>query len=219
MNSIARRTLERAQFFLEQAKTSESGNRRAFEHFLEAAIVFGRSVTFHLQKEFNTCTGFKEWYEQKQEQMESDPLFKFFKEKRNYILKEGPVPVQKTITIGVTESFNLSLSVEARVKRAKPWYKRSPKIWWEDTKAAIVWPLQRWRYERRLARKRKQHQQPTRSEIQERLHFEEQEWRNRAATDVLQEYLHKLECLVEEAESRFGGAESSESYYTEKSCA
>ena len=203
MNGIARRTLERAQFFLERAELSGSGDRKAFEHSLEAAIVFGRSVTFHLQKEFNARTGFKEWYAQKQEQMTSDPLFEFFKERRNYILKEGPVPVQKTITVVVTESITLSDFVEARVKRAKPWYRRSPKIWWEDIKAAIVGPLRRWQFERQLSRKRKQRQRPTRSEIQERLHFEEPEWRNRAATDVLQEYLLKLECLVGEAESRF----------------
>lgn len=209
MNSIARRTLERAQFFLERAELSGSDDRRALEHFLEAAIVFGRSVTFHLQKEFNARTGFKEWYAQRQEQMASDPLFKFFKERRNYILKEGPVPIQKAITVVVTESITLLSFVEARVKRAKPWYRRSSKIWWEDIREAIVRPLRRWQYERQLARKRKQHHQPTRSEIQERLHFEEPEWRDRAATDVLREYLLKLERLVGEAESRFAKVEGS----------
>lgn len=206
--SIARRTVERATFFLERAELCGTDDRKAFEHFLEAAIVFGRSVTFHLQKEFGHLAGFESWYGEKQAQMASDPVFGFFKDKRNYILKEGPIPVPKTAAVAVTGTITFSSFVEARVTRAKPWYRRRPKIWLEDVRTAIVRPVRRWQYERRLAKKRKQHQQPTPTEVHERLHFEEPEWRDRAATDVLREYLLKLERLVAEAESRFGESEN-----------
>ncbi len=208
-NSIAMRTLERAQFFLEQAESSGLSDRLSFEHFLEAAIVFGRSVTFHLQKEFSVRTGFDEWYAEKQTQMKSDQLFIFFKEKRNYILKEGPVPVPKTKTIAITDSITTSDFVQVRVKRAKPWCRRSPKSWLKDIRAAIARPLRRWCCERQQARRRKQYQRLTHAEIQEQLHFEEPEWQDRAATDVLREYLLMLECLVGDAESRFVKAEDS----------
>ena len=60
--SIARRTLRKARFFAGQAEQSKTGQREAFETYLEAAIVFGRSVTYHIQKEFKHENGFDDWY-------------------------------------------------------------------------------------------------------------------------------------------------------------
>ena len=201
--SIARRTLETARFFLDQAESVGPGDRRALEHFLEAAIVFGRSVTFHLQRQFAGRAGFKEWYTQKQTEMANDPLLKFFKDKRNYILKEGPITIQKTVAIAITETIAVSAFVEARVIRGNPWFRRSPGIWLEDSRAAIGRLASRWRQKRQLARRRKQSQRATPTRAQERLHFEEPEWRERGATELLREYFAKLERLVENAEARF----------------
>lgn len=202
-DSIARRTLERARFFLERAESSEQRDRRALEYYLEAAIVFGRSVTFHLQKEFRHRTGFETWYAEKRSQMAGDPLFEFFKDKRNYVLKEGPIPVRKTVAVEITASIALSGFVEARVRRAKPWYRRSRKLWWEDIRAAIVRPLRRWCYQRQLSKKRRHSQEPVHAQVQERLHFEEPEWQDQAACDMLREYLLKLENVIREAELHF----------------
>ena len=50
----------------------------AFKNNLEAAIVFGRTVTFHLQAEFSHIQGFGPWYSEQRNFMEQDPLFTFF---------------------------------------------------------------------------------------------------------------------------------------------
>jgi hypothetical protein len=48
--------LDKARFFLAQAEKAEaaahSGDRLPFVTNIEAAIIYGRSVTFHLQKNF-----------------------------------------------------------------------------------------------------------------------------------------------------------------------
>ena len=41
-----------ARFFAAQAVAVSPQKRDEFGHFIEAAIVFGRSATFHLQKEY-----------------------------------------------------------------------------------------------------------------------------------------------------------------------
>ena len=201
--SIAAQTLGRANFFLDYAEAYAPSDRRAFEHFLEAAIVYGRSVTFHLQKEFSKYSGFDDWYREKQEEMGKDPLFRFFLDKRNYILKEGPVSIQKTIAVTISETIVVSDFVEVQVIRGKPWYKRGPKILLEDLRAPLLQKYRRWKYERELARRRKIRNAQQQTEVSEILHFEEPEWRSRPATDLGREYLRKLTAVVNEAEMRF----------------
>jgi hypothetical protein len=201
--SIAAQTLGRANFFLDYAESYAPSDRRGFEHFLEAAIVYGRSVTFHLQKEFSKYSGFDDWYREKREEMEKDPLFRFFLEKRNYILKEGPVSIQKTIAITISETITASSFVEVQVIRGKPWYKRGPKILLDDLRTPLLQKYRKWKYERELARRRKIPNAHEQTEVSEILHFEETEWRNRPATDLVREYLQKLTAVIDEAEMRF----------------
>ena len=89
--SDTREVLEKAIFFLELARHSARQERKHFERFVEAAIVFGRSVTFHLQKEFAQHPDFSSWYAGQQELLRNDDLCRFFVERRNFILKEGPL--------------------------------------------------------------------------------------------------------------------------------
>lgn len=63
--SIARETLEAARLFAKQADAA-GNDIMGFRHNLEAAIVFGRSVTFHIQKEFTRHAGFDKWYSEQQ---------------------------------------------------------------------------------------------------------------------------------------------------------
>lgn len=180
-----------------------TSDRTAFEHFLEASIVFGRSVTFALQKEFSGVPDFKLWYAQKQAEMASDSLFKFLLEKRNYILKEGPIAVPKTTSISIADTVILSDYVEAHVTRGKPWYRRSPKVLLQDVLTPIRGIMNRHRQKSRESRLRKRLEIHSESKTEERLHFEDEQWCDRAATDVISEYLHKLEKIVKEAENRF----------------
>lgn len=201
--SIAAQTLGRANFFLDCAQANITSDRRAFEHFLEAAIVYGRSVTFHLQKEFSKYSGFDDWYREKQEEMGKDPLFRFFLGKRNYILKEGPVSIQKTIAVTISETVVASDFVEVKVIRGKPWYKRGPKILLEDLRAPLLQKYRKWKYERELSQRRKIRNLQQQTEVSEILHFEEPEWRSRPAMDLVREYLQKLTTVIDEAERRF----------------
>jgi hypothetical protein len=199
--SIAAKTLEKASFFLDQAETCPDLD--AFGHFLEAAIVYGRSVTFHLQKEFKNCSGFDVWYSEKQEQMTKDPLFSFLLKKRNYSLKEGPVSIQKTIAITITETVSVSDFVEVYITRGKPWYRRGLRILFEDLYSPLFQKFRKWRYERELCRQRKVRNKPQEAEVREIRHFEEPEWRTRPATDLVREYLQSLAALVKEGEALF----------------
>lgn len=201
--SVASQTLGRANFFLDHAEKYAFVDRQAFGYFLEAAIVYGRSVTFHLQKEFSGHSLFDDWYRQKQEEMRKDPLFQFFLEKRNFILKEGPVPVTKTIAVNISATVPISSFLEMRVIRGRPWYKRGLKTLSEDLRVPLLKKYQRWKYERELSRQRYKRNEQKHSEVREILHFEEPEWRNRPAMDLVREYLQKLATVVNDAEMRF----------------
>lgn len=88
-HSVARNTLGKARFFLNQAELCETSDREAFEAYLAAAIVFARSITFHIQKEYRHQPNFENWYSHHEAKMRDDPICKFFIEKRNLIVKEG----------------------------------------------------------------------------------------------------------------------------------
>lgn len=201
--SVASKTLEKADFFLDFAETYAAVDRDAFERFLEAAIVNARTVTFHLQKEFGKHISFNDWYRAKQEEMRKDPLFQFFVNRRNYILKEGPISIKKTINLDISETVIISDSMKVQVVRGRPWYKRGPKILFEDLRAALFQKCNRWKDKRELSRKRHQHIKRHQNTVKEVLHFEEPEWRNRPATDLVREYLQKLGTIVNDAEMRF----------------
>jgi hypothetical protein len=123
LRSAAFETVAQARFFLERARQSPD-DRIGLRRFVEAAIVFGRSVTFHLQKEFNAKHGFSAWYEEKQREMSSTPLMGFLLQTRNYILKEGAVAVRKTVSIEVREYVVASASVSVKVRRGRAWFRR-----------------------------------------------------------------------------------------------
>jgi hypothetical protein len=202
--SNARETLDKARFFLTEAENAGLDDRKRLERMIEAAIVFGRSVTFHLQKEFAHVDGFSNWYVEQQRKMREDPLCVFFLEKRNFILKEGPVPIGKTITVTMTEAIAVSSSFSARVLRGKPWYRRHPRILVQDLLRPMreAWSDLKVRQTRR--RRRQAFVDAAQSQAQEYLHFDDPDWKARPALDVLDEYLEKLKPVVDEAEEKFG---------------
>jgi hypothetical protein len=70
-----------ANVMLEQAKLN-SNDYSLFIANLDAFITDARSVTFIMQEEFDSITGFKEWYGAKQTEMKNDPDFEFFNKLR-----------------------------------------------------------------------------------------------------------------------------------------
>lgn len=201
--SRARLKLEQTRFFIACASESIPAQREGFVNFIEAAIVFGRSVTFCLQSEYRHKPDFDSWYLGKQEAMKNDPLFAFFRDKRNYVLKEGSASVHKVVSVAIEDHIGLSDFVEVKVIRSQPWYRRSPKILWEDLRVAIMKATRRWLWQRKTKRRHLQLQKQSKVEVTESFFFDEPKWRDRPACDLLQEYLNKLEQIIAEAEIRF----------------
>ena len=90
--SIARRTLRKARILADLAEQRFSDNDpEAFEACLEAAIQFGRNITFHIQKEYSDQRGFQCWYSAQRARIQADPVCSFFQETRTDIVHKWPI--------------------------------------------------------------------------------------------------------------------------------
>lgn len=201
--SDARIKLDQARFFCSQASQAKNGGRDALVTNFEAAIVFARSVTLCLQKEFNDKPGFSEWYSRKQDTMKQDPLFNLFREKRNYILKVGSTNIRKLISVELTEQIGVSDFVAVKVVRGSPWYRRSPKTIWQDICASVKEPLRAWNWKRKMRMKVKRKTPPTLAKVSESYYLDDPAWGGRDAFDLFEEYVSKLEAIVSESETNF----------------
>ena len=208
--SLARLKLEQSCFF--ETRASEAifaQQREAFLYFIDAAIVFARSVTFCLQKEYKHRKDFSNWYSSKQEMMKEDPIFDFFLNRRNYILKEGSAGVHRIVHISAKAEISFSSFAELNVIREQLWYRRSPKILWEDLRATIMKPIRRCLWQCKLKLKNLQLQRHSKVRATKTVitaddfFFSDPKWKDRPACDLLQEYLNKLEQVVAEAETKF----------------
>lgn len=154
---LARFKLEQAHFFKTRALESISlQHREAFLNFFEAAIVFARSVTLFLQKEYRHTSDFNSWYSIKQELIREDPICKFFLNKRNYLLKEGSAGVYRLVPLTAKAKIGFSGFAELSVIRGQPWHRRSLKILWEDLRTTITKPIRRWLWQCKIKLKKLQ---------------------------------------------------------------
>ena len=208
--SLARFKLEQSCFFKTHASEAISAQQRvAFYNFIEAAIVFSRSVTLFLQKEYRHKPGFNNWYSSKQEMMKEDPIFEFFLKKRNYVLKEGSAGVYRVVHLTGKAKIGFSSFAELNVIRGQPWYHQRMKILWEDLRATITKPIRRWLWECKIKLKNLQLQRHSKVRVTktvittEDFFFDDPKWKDRPACGLLQEYLNKLGQIVDEAETRF----------------
>lgn len=198
---IAQDTLDKSRFFLARAREVPVGDREVFKHFFEAAVVFARSVTFHLQKQLAAKPGFDGWYGKRQQELASNRLCRFFLEQRNYILKAGPAPVVVDILVQLTDGVTISAHFQARVIRGKPWYRRRPQIIVNDLMRWVKSLYQRWRV---LLPRRRTAAGVTPARVSETWRFAQEEWRDRPALDLLADYLEVLSAVVREAAVVFG---------------
>jgi hypothetical protein len=202
--STGRQTLERARFFLAEARGTSIDDRKRLLHFLEAAIVFGRSVTFHLQSQYAHEPGFDSWYTQQQTELKKDPLSRFFLEKRNYVLKVGQLVIGKHVDMHIQSTVHLTTSVSVVVVRGQPWYRRSPRILIADMAYPIRQQLHAWRARRRQRVDRDSAAECSgRVTLTESVRFADEAWHHRSALDLLSDYLARLEPIVAEAERSF----------------
>lgn len=198
----ASHTLARARFFLEAAEAAATRNEReALGHYLDSAIVFGRSVTFHLQKELAHHPGFDRWYELKQAEMAADPVMGVLKDMRNLILKQRAGRLNKTVHVGIVAELRLTATLDSVVIRARPWCRRSPKILLQDSRA---WLRRRWRMAKtKLRPSRPPKARRDRVRVRETFYLEAAGLEDRSAFEVVREYLDKLEGVVIDAGRQF----------------
>ncbi len=205
MNTVARLTLAKARFFVDQAAKATPNERDAFCNYLEAAIVFARSVTSHLQKEFAERPGFDAWYAMQQRSLGESRLAKFLLERRNYILKEGPVPIRRIVDMTLTESVAVSSSVTVKVIRGAPWFRRSPRILFYDA----IYPLRnrlhsiRQRRAQLRAKASRPQSDHSPSLTRDEIYFSDPEWAAVPAIELLQRQLDEVAVIVLEAERKF----------------
>ena len=75
-------------------------NYEAVRSCINAFISTARSVTFAMQKESADSKTFATWYAQKQQQMKSNPMLKFFNEQRTISIHQRSVkPNQRRVNI------------------------------------------------------------------------------------------------------------------------
>lgn len=198
--STARQTLEAARLFSAQAAAARDAGS-TYRYNLEAALVFGRSVTFHLQKQFRGRPEFDDWYASWQNAMAADPVCAFFVEKRNFVLKEGRVNFNYTLFVedaAVLSSFG---HVELTVIRGGRWYRRPFSQLWED--ALRPWMERRRRLQAEDAQKVRDSTRgeahPATPSIAGFVDFRPSE----PALKVLDEYFAFLDLVLGDAEAHF----------------
>ena len=97
MNLFRRDAVSRARLFLEMARMRTVEQRDEYEALLEASIVFGRAALHRLKSTFGKHANWADWWDS----LRGNGSVGFFREERNYILKEGPMKVGQVIRVGV----------------------------------------------------------------------------------------------------------------------
>ena len=201
--SRARCTLDRARRFLDLAERADPNTeRRELEDFLAAAIIFGRSVTFHLQKEYADHKGFKKWYAERQEEMRADPLMRSLLDMRNDELHVRPARPRRQVQMELTATVRVTASVA--VQRGSPWYRRSPRILWADTHRRLHALIDKVRRQR-TASEAASATGSARISADELFLERDDPSLAQPAFELVHEYLGKLEPIVAAAEARFAG--------------
>ena len=201
-SSVARGTLNAAKFFLEQARAAGIRDRSTFQHNLEAAIVFGRSVTFHIQKQYAHADGFTEWYALCQERIKADLFAAFVNRQRSFVLKEGPLAVGQSVEVFAVAAVALADVLEVRVTGGQPWYRRSPRTLIEDLSRPIRSRMQRWLGQQ--GRVAISTPKAASGRVSQYLVFAQEPWNQRPALELMDEYVSTLGVIVDEVEAKFG---------------
>jgi len=202
--STADRTLERARIFFRLSRSLINENREASAALLEAAIIYGRGVLFHLLREFRGQPGYEDWRKDFLKELRDDDICEFFRDTRNYAAHEEPVRMGRALFLVVNEMV-MTVDVQATltVKRGRPWYRRPPRILLEDLLLPFkkhLLPMLR----RKLVKPappRAIEMQPSRAHAEWR--FEHESWGSSDAADLVGGYLDFLEPKVRDAERRF----------------
>ncbi len=100
-----RHAISRARFFLQKAEQCTVKQRDECEAYLEAAIVFARAAMHRLQSEYSKHPKWKNWWDG----LLLNATVSFFRDERNWILKEGSAKVGQVIRLGETSDLAADL--------------------------------------------------------------------------------------------------------------
>jgi len=89
----SRSAIQRARLFLSKAKTCSAEERIDFEAYLEASIIFARAAIHRVKTQYEKENGFNKWWDS----LLKDSSVEFFRNERDFILKEGPPHVGQII--------------------------------------------------------------------------------------------------------------------------
>jgi hypothetical protein len=126
-NAIGQETLEKARYFLSQAKLAEQSSsvltyRLPFSANLEAAIIYARASIEHLKAEFApkyNSRGYRGWHDDAWNRFRaSDKAFEYFYDRRNFILHQEPEATTAHVNLEARTSIRTSVSVSMVIKRA-----------------------------------------------------------------------------------------------------
>ena len=91
-----RHAISRAWFFLGKAQECSGVRKRDFESYLEASIIFARAAIHRSKTQFENQPNFESWWNSL---LKYDSV-KFFRDERNWILKEAPPKIGQIVRIG-----------------------------------------------------------------------------------------------------------------------
>src|SRR5262249_20840391 len=112
-----------------------------FAHNINAAIVFGRSVTWHIQKDYKHRAGFDEWYEQEQQALRKNPLCRFFHEARTTISKVRLTAARRRFSLSLEGGVYLTEWLDAELFNVRPWYRRTLREHWQEVLRRVRKPV------------------------------------------------------------------------------
>lgn len=92
--SLERTALARAEFFLDLAENCAPEYRKEYEAFLEASIVFARTAIQRMKEKFESEGKYKVWLKE----LSGNVAVEFFRENRDFILKENSIKIGQIIT-------------------------------------------------------------------------------------------------------------------------
>lgn len=109
MNMSHERTaLARAEFFLGLAENCAPEHRKEFEAFLEASIVFARTAIQRMKEKFESESKYKIWLKE----LSGNVAVEFFRENRDFILKEDSMKIGQIITFNPIENASQLYYIE-----------------------------------------------------------------------------------------------------------
>src|SRR5215813_10550286 len=96
VTSQSRDAISRARFFVQKAESCSVRQQEECEAYLEAAIIFGRTVLHRLKSEHDKHPKWDGWWNG----LLSNASVSFFRVERDWFLKEGPPMIWQVIRLG-----------------------------------------------------------------------------------------------------------------------